>query len=302
MLPLALKKIKLALQCKDNKEVFIAYIFLAPWILGLAVFTVYPFIKSFILSFTDANIVSAKFIGFQNFIEMFTRDERFIKSIMVTTKYALISVPIKLAFALLIAILLKNGKTFYRTIYYLPSIIGGSVAVAVMWRQLFGYKGLINSFLSLFGVQGKEWLGHPGHALNILILLAAWQFGSSMVIFIAGLKNIPKELYEASMIDGAGKVTTFFKITLPMLSSVIQFNLVLQIIGAFQVFTQGFIITRGGPMDETLFAVHYIYETGFKFTRLGYASAISWVLLAVIAVVTTIIFYTSKYWVFYENE
>ncbi len=297
-----LNKLKNKQLSLDQKEKLVAYLFLAPWIFGLVVFTIYPFVSSFFLSFTDASIVNANFVGLDNFVEMFTRDARFAKSMQVTTKYALLAVPIKLMFALFIAMLLKDGWTVYRTIYYLPSIIGGSVAVAVMWRQLFGYNGLINRFLELFGVQGKEWLGHPDYALNILILLAAWQFGSSMVIFIAGLKNIPKELIEASKIDGAGKFRTFIHITLPMLSSVIQFNLVLQIIGAFQVFTQGFIITRGGPMDETLFAVHYIYDTGFKFARLGYASAISWVLLAVIAVFTAVVFFTSKYWVFYEND
>ena len=283
-------------------EVFAAYTFLAPWIIGLVVFTAYPFINSLWLSFTDSNMARENFIGLNNFIEMFTMDSRFIKSLGNTTMYALLSVPFKLICALGIAMLLQNGMTLYRIIYYIPSIIGSSVAVAVMWREIFGYKGVVSTFLSIFGVAPREWITTPNYAMLILILLAGWQFGSSMVIFIAGLKNIPRELYEAANIDGAGKIRSFFNITLPMLSPVIQFNLILQTIGAFQVFTQGFIITKGGPMDQTLFTVHYIYEKGFRYMRLGYASAMSWVLLILIAIVTVVIFITSKYWVFYENE
>ena len=296
-----LRKTKHIVTAKRS-EAWAAYLFLLPWVVGLVVFTAYPFLNSLYLSFTDATITRTTFAGLQNYIELLTNDGRFIKSLINTTKYAVISVPLKLAFALFIAILLKNGRTFYRTVYYIPSIIGGSIAVAVMWRQLFGMEGVFNAVLAWFNVAPREWLGHPDHALNILVVLAVWQFGSSMVIFIGGLKNIPNELYEAASIDGAGKVRSFFHITLPMLSPTIQFNLILQLIGAFQVFTQGYVITRGGPMDETLFTVHYIYEMGFKSIRLGYASAASWVLLALIAVVAGVVFYTSKYWVFYENE
>ncbi|MEG2673243.1 MAG: sugar ABC transporter permease [Ruthenibacterium sp.] len=277
-----------------------AYAFLLPWLVGLVLFTAYPFLNSLYLSFTDATVAKASFIGLHNYIELLTDDGRFIKSLINTTKYAVISVPLKLAFALFVAILLKNGRTFYRTVYYIPSIIGGSIAVAVMWRQMFSMEGVFNAALAWFHVPPREWLGHPDYALSILILLAVWQFGSSMVIFIGGLKNIPNELYEAASIDGAGKFHSFFNITLPMLSPTI--HLILQLIGAFQVFTQGYIITQGGPMDETLFTVHYIYEMGFKSVRLGYASAASWVLLALIAVVAGVVFFTSKYWVFYENE
>ena len=283
-------------------EVLAVYTFWAPWIIGLVVYTASPFINSLWLSFTDSNMARENFIGLNNFIEMFTMDSRFIKSLGNTTMYALLSVPFKLICALGIAMLLQNGMTLYRTIYYIPSIIGSSVAVAVMWREIFGYKGVVSTFLSIFGVAPREWIATPNYAMLILILLAGWQFGSSMVIFIAGLKNIPRELYEAANIDGAGKIRSFFNITLPMLSPVIQFNLILQTIGAFQVFTQGFIITKGGPMDQTLFTVHYIYEKGFRYMRLGYASAMSWVLLILIAIVTVVIFITSKYWVFYENE
>lgn len=285
-----------------RKENIVAYMFLIPWIIGMIVFYIYPCFESFTMSFTDANLVTGDFVGLGNYITMFTEDGRFLKSLLVTTKYALIGVPLKLIFALLVALALKNGSTFYRTSLYLPSLIGGSIAVAVMWKQLFSKNGLFNEFLEIFGIEGKHWLGEPDHALNILILLAVWQFGSSMVIFIAGLKNIPAELYEASSIDGASKFQQFIKITLPMLSPVIQFNLILQLVGGFQAFTQGYVITEGGPMDETLFTVQYIYEQAFTSLRMGYASAMSWVLFGVIAIVAAAVFMSSKYWVFYEDK
>jgi multiple sugar transport system permease protein len=285
------------------KEEAAAYTFLLPWILGMAVFFAYPFITSLYLSFTNSRLMSGSFNGLENFVRMFTRDRNFIKSLQVTTRYALMGVPLKLCFALILALLLKKGATFYRTAYYIPSLIGSSVAVAIMWKQLFDKAGIISQFGSLFGVEPKAWLGEPAYALNILIILAVWQFGSSMVIFIAGLKNIPNELYEAAKIDGAGPVRCFGAITLPMLSSVIQFNLVLQLIGGFQAFTQGYVITHGGPINETLFTVQHIYMEVFNGgMRIGYASAMSWVLFLLIAGITGIVFVTSKFWVFYANE
>lgn len=279
-----------------------AYIFLTPWIIGMAVFYVFPFMQSLYMSFTNASLVGGEWIGLDNFVKMFTQDARFMKSLAVTTKYALVGVPLKLIFALGLALLLKKGSTFFRTALYLPSLIGGSMAVAVMWRQLFGKTGMLSAVLNLFGIPSKNWLGSPDHALNILILLAVWQFGSSMVVFIAGLKNIPGELYEAASIDGASKTRQFFKITLPMLSPTIQFNLILQLVGGFQAFTQGYIITKGGPMDETLFTVQYVYEQAFKNMRMGYSAAMSWILFIVVSLVALIVFISSKYWVFYENE
>ncbi len=284
------------------QENIAAYLFLSLWITGMVVFYFYPFLYSLFMSFTDATLVEGEFVGFQNFVKMFTQDGRFLKSLQVTTKYALVGVPLKLIFALALALLLKNGSTFYRTALYLPSLIGGSVAVAVMWRQLFGKTGMVSLILELFGIPSKNWLGDPDHALNILILLAVWQFGSSMVVFIAGLKNIPSELYEAASIDGASKTRQFFSITLPMLSPTIQFNLILQLVGGFQAFTQGYIITKGGPIDETLFTVQYIYEQAFKNMRMGYSAAMSWVLFLLISLVALLVFISSKYWVFYENE
>lgn len=292
---------KISVKKSVLQENVAAYLFLLLWIIGMIVFYLFPFLYSLFMSFTDSTLTGGSFIGVQNFIQMFTNDDRFIKSLQVTTKYALIGVPLKLIFALALAMLLKNGSTFFRTALYLPSLIGGSVAVAVMWRQLFGKDGMFSLFLGLFGIPAQNWVGHPDSALNILILLAVWQFGSSMVIFISGLKNVPNELYEAASIDGAGPVTQFFRITLPMLSPTIQFNLILQLVGGFQAFTQGYLITKGGPMDETLFTVQYIYEQAFQSMRMGYSAAMSWVLFFVISIVAAIVFLSSKYWVFYEN-
>ncbi|MDR1862463.1 MAG: sugar ABC transporter permease [Treponema sp.] len=285
------------------KESAAAYTFLIPWIAGMLVFFAYPFLTSLYLGFTNSRLMSGTFNGIENFIRMFTRDRNFIKSLQVTTRYALTGVPLKLSFALALALALKKGAAFYRTAYYIPSLIGSSVAVAIMWKQLFAKQGIISQAGLLFGIAPREWLGEPSHALNILILLAVWQFGSSIVIFIAGLKNIPNELYEAARIDGAGPFRCFRHITLPMLSSVIQFNLVLQLIGGFQAFTQGYVITHGGPMNETLFTVQHIYMEVFNGgMRVGYASAMSWILFLLIALITGIVFFSSRFWVFYANE
>lgn len=298
-----MKKMRSRYKPAEVSRITAAYIFLIPWIIGMIVFFAYPFLSSLWYSFTNTRLIGGDFIGLENFTRMFTRDRNFIKSLLVTTRYALTGVPLKLCFALALALILKKGATFYRTAYYIPSLIGSSVAVAVMWKQLFAKEGIVSQIVALFGIDPKAWLGDPKHALNILILLAVWQFGSSMVIFIAGLKNIPNELYEAARIDGASPIRCFWHITLPMLSSVIQFNLILQLIGGFQVFTQGYVITRGGPMGETLFTVQHIYQEAFNGAmRIGYASAMSWVLFLLIAVVTAIVFVTSKYWVFYANE
>lgn len=288
-----------------RKEITASFFFISPWLLGFLVFTMWPIINSLFMSFEKTNIFASRFIGLSNYKEMFTNDLRFIKSIFVTIKFVLISVPLKLTFALLIAMLLKEklkGMYTYRTIIYIPSLVGATVAVAAMWTQLFGYDGLLNSFLALFNIPARGWIAHPDTALLVLIILAVWQFGSSMVIFLAGLKNIPNSLYEACRVDGGNMFDNFFHITLPMLSPIILFNFVLQIIGSFQVFTQSYLITRGGPMDETLFMVLYIYNKAFMNSRMGYASAMSWILLMIIVCITTLVFFSSKRWVYYENK
>jgi multiple sugar transport system permease protein len=259
-----------------------------------------------VLSFTDYNILSTpRFTGFANF-ERMLGDARFWQSAKVTGIYVLVSVPLQLGFALLLALILDKGLrglAIYRSAYYLPSLLGGSVAVAVLWKQIFGYDGLVNQALEMIGLQGSNWLQNPSTALGTLIILNAWTFGSPMVIFLAGLRQIPEELYEAARVDGAGWPRQFANITIPLLTPIIFFNLILQTIGAFQAFTQAHVVSggTGGPVDSTLFYTLYIYQQAFVNFDMGYASALAWVLLLVIAVITALHFTLSKYWVFYGD-
>ncbi|GBG10570.1 hypothetical protein PAT3040_05317 [Paenibacillus agaridevorans] len=288
------------------KEYSLGYMFILPWLAGFLAFMLWPFIYSFYLALTDYRFsADYSFVGFGNFAELFASDERFHKSLWVTTKLVLLAVPLKLAFSLGIAMVLNkgiSGLSFYRTVYYLPSIIGGSVAVAIMWMQIFGRGGLINVFLQMFGIQGKDWIFNPDSALYTIVILMVWQFGSTMLIFLAGLKQVPKEMYEAVSLDGAGRWKQFRHITLPLISPVIFFNLIMQTIQTFQTFTQGYVITKGGPVDETLFMVIYIYQQAFSSLNMGYAQAISWVLLVIIGFATVIHFIASRYWVHYEDS
>ncbi|MCM2534095.1 sugar ABC transporter permease [Neobacillus pocheonensis] len=290
---------------KTWKKNLVGYSFILPWFLGFIFFVLAPMIASLYFSFTNYDLLSSpKWVGFKNYIYMFTQDPRYWNSLKVTFEFVLISVPLKLAFALMVAMLFvkpRKGVGIYRTIYYIPSLVGGSVAVAVMWRQLFGNDGAINHALTLFGIHGPNWLLDPNTSIWTLILLVTWQFGSPMLIFLAGLKQIPHELYEASNVDGANSFTKFFKITLPMLSPIIFFNLVMQMISGFMTFTQSFMVTQGGPLDSTLFYAVYLYDTAFSNFQMGYASAMAWVLLIIIAVFTAIVFKTSKSWVYYES-
>ncbi|KRE66093.1 carbohydrate ABC transporter permease [Paenibacillus sp. Soil750] len=282
------------------------YLFISPWLLGFLLLTLWPMIRSVYYSFTKFTLLDAPdWIGLRNYERIFADDETFRQSLTVTLLFVVISVPIKLVTALLVAMLLnKNikGISIYRTFIYLPSLIGSSIAVAVLWKNIFGIDGFINKFLGIFGVEGISWISSPGTALGTLIILVAWQFGSSMVIFLAGLKQIPSELYEASSVDGASKLRQFFNITLPMLSPVLLFNLVLQTIGSFQMFTQAFIITKGGPINSTYMYALYLYERAFARYDMGYASALAWILLVIIGIATALIFASSRYWVFYETE
>lgn len=290
-------------QLKKNA---VGYSFIAPWLIGFLGFVIGPMIASLYLSFTNYDILSSPdWIGLDNYIRMFTSDPRFLTALKVTFVFVFISVPLKLAFALFIALLFNKdfrGVTVYRTIYYIPSIIGGSVAVAVMWRQLFGRDGAINDLLSYIGIEGMNWVGNPDTALATLIILVVWQFGAPMLIFLAGLKQIPQELYESAAVDGANKWRQFIHITIPMLTPIIFFNLVMQIINGFMTFTQSFIITEGGPLDRTLFYAVYLYEKAFAHFDMGYASALAWILLLIIAFFTAIIFRSSSAWVYYESE
>ncbi len=281
------------------------YLFIAPWLIGFLGLTLIPMVASLYLSFTSYDIfTSPRWIGFDNFQAMWA-DIRYWKSVRATFFYVFTSVPLRLAFALGIAMLLNTGFSMlglYRAIFYVPSIIGGSVAVALMWRRVFGPDGLLNAGLSVIGVEGLNWLGNPRTGIWTLIILAIWQFGSPMLIFLAGLKQIPQELYEAASIDGAGGWRKFVRITLPLLSPVILFNLVMQIISGFMVFTQAFVVTGGGPLDTTRFYSLYLYDQAFRNFKMGYASAMAWVLLLIIAFFTALAFRSSSMWVHYETK
>ncbi|GAC1643073.1 MAG: sugar ABC transporter permease [Herpetosiphon sp.] len=282
------------------------YLFIAPWLIGFFAFTLLPMVASLYLSFTDYDIfTSPRWIGIQNFKTMLFEDPLYWKSVTATFYFVFTAVPLRLLFALAVAMLLNTGYKLlglYRAVFYVPSIIGGSVAVALMWRQIFGPTGLINEALSLVGLHGPNWLGDPRTGIWTLIILAVWQFGSPMLIFLAGLKQIPGELYEAASIDGAGPWIKFLRITLPLLSPVILFNLVMQIISGFMVFTQAFVITGGGPLDTTRFYSVYLYSEAFQNFHMGYASAMAWVLLLIIACFTAIAFKSSSLWVYSESQ
>lgn len=288
-----------------NDNNWVAYLYILPWIIGFLWFQLYPFVASFVYSFTDFSILKPmKFVGLANYKKMFTGDRLFWKSLKATLLYVLMAVPGKLIFALFIAVILNMKLkfiNFFRTLYYLPSILGGSVAISILWKFLFAKEGTVNSFLSLFHVPAIDWLGSPHVALLTMGLLVVWQFGSSMILFLAGLKNIPNELYEAARVDGAGKIKCFFKITLPMLSPVIFFNLIMQMINAFKEFNAPYLITQGGPLNSTYLYGIMLYENAFKYLKMGYASAQSWFLFLIIVVFTAITFKSSPYWTFYED-
>lgn len=290
---------------KSRKKGYIGLLYVLPFVIGLLVFQLYPFIASLFYSFTDLSIANEwNWIGLQNYIQTLTRDRDFWQSLKVTAIYVFIAVPCKLAFALFIAMVLNmkvKGIRFFQTLYYIPSILGGSVAVSVIWRFMFSHDGLVNEMLSVLGLPALEWLGSKSLALPTVGLLAVWQFGSSMVLFLVGLKQIPVSLYEAAAIDGANKTRQFFKITLPLLTPTILFNVIMQTIGAFQEFSSAFIITGGGPMKSTYMYGMMLYNNSFSYYKMGYASAQSWILFIIIMVVTGLLFLSSRKWVYYED-
>jgi multiple sugar transport system permease protein len=289
---------------RDNKA---GYLFLLPWLIGLVVIVAGPMIASLYLSFTNYSLIQApEWVGLDNYVRML-EDPRLRKSIAVTFIYVIVGVPLQLAVALAIAMLLNEGMkglAFYRSIFYLPSMLGASVAIAVLWRQMFEADGLVNQVLRLIGIPATtSWIADPRWALWTIILLHVWTFGSPMVIFLAGLRQIPGMYYEAASVDGASKWAQFRRITLPLLSPIIFFNLVLQIINAFQSFTQAYVVSNGtgGPSDETLFYTLYLYQRGFVQFQMGYAAAMAWLLVVIIAAFTAVNFYLSKRWVFYGD-
>ncbi len=287
---------------RDNQ----AYFYLLPWILGFLLLQLYPFCSSLFYSFTDYQITSEPvWCGLKNYINLFTKDTEFWNSLKVTVLFALYTVPGKLLLALAVAVFLNRdlkGINLIRTLYYIPSLFGGSVAVAILWKLMFMDNGVINAFLNAIHINTVQFWGNPAYALKTICALEIWQFGSSMVMFLAALKNVPKDLYEAAEIDGAGKIRSFFSITLPQITPIIFFNLIMQTIQAMQNFTSAFIITGGGPLKSTYVLGMKLYKEGFSYFRMGYASAISWVIFAIIIVVTLALFKSSSAWVFYGDE
>ncbi|WP_320934484.1 carbohydrate ABC transporter permease [Hungatella effluvii] len=291
------------LRQKLNTEETAGIICTLPFTFGFLAFTLVPMLMSLYYAFTDYDIKNPPvWAGLKNFIKMFTDDPRFVKSLQVTFYFALTSVPLRLIFALLVALLLlrtTKATSFYRAAYYLPSIIGGSVAVSILWKRMFAKEGVVNAILGMFGIHTTfAWLGNKHTAIWVLVVLAVWQFGSSMLIFLSSLKQIPQSLYEAARVDGSNKWQQFWKITLPLLTPTIFFNLVMQMINGFLAFTQCYIITQGKPMDSTLFYTVYMYEQSFQFNNAGYGAAMAWVMLLIIALITAVLFGTKKFWVY----
>lgn len=288
-----------------KRDRYVGLLYVAPWIVGLFIFTIYPFISSFYYSLTNYSLINTpKFVGFQNYIEMFTIDTDFTQSLLATFKYTALIVPLQLTFALFLAFILNfklKGINFFRTAYYIPSILGGNVAVAILWKFMFSNDGLINQIIKIFGGQPVGWLSGANSSMFVLVILGVWEFGSSMVIFLSALQQIPLDLYEAAEVDGAQKWTIFFKITIPMITPTIFFNLVMQLVKKLQEFNGPYLITNGGPNKATYLASMTIYDNAFKNFRMGYACAESWVLFVVIAVFAILLFKTSDKWVYYSD-
>jgi len=292
---------------RQLREDISGYLFISPWLIGFLAFAVIPILMSLYYSLTSYDILgSPVFHGFKNFQRMWT-DTRFWKSIRVTFAYAFVSVPARLVFAFFLAVLFKRASRMirvYQAAYYLPSLVGGSIAIAVIWRRLFTADGALNIFLNALGIKSAvSWIGNPSTALGVIVILAVWQFGSSMLIFLAGLRQIPQTYYEAASIDGAGWFSQFFRITVPLMTPIIFFNLIMQLINGFTVFSQAFIISggRGGPDDSTMVYALYLYLRAFAYNEMGYGSALAWVLVLIIAVFTAFIFKSQKLWVHYES-
>ncbi len=285
-----------------------AYVFLLPWFLGFFGITLIPVLASLYFSFTDYDILTPPdWVGLENYERLLSADRRFDNAVNVTLRFVGFSVPLILVFSLLVAVMLNRGLrglAIYRSLFYIPSLIGASVGIGLLWYQVFGERGVFNEFLELFGIQGRGWVTHPRYALSTVIGLNVWTFGASMVIFLAALRQIPESYYEAASIDGANAWQRFRRITLPLLTPVIFFNMVLLTIQSFQAFTQAFVISRGtgGPVDSTLLYTVYLYQRAFQQLDMGYASAMAWLLLIAIAVMTALIFWSARFWVFYGDR
>lgn len=281
-------------------------LFVLPFLLGVLLFKLFPFVMSFALSFTQYDLMEPPvFVGLDNYKEMLADDPLFRKSLGVTLLFTFLAVPLRVGFALFIAHVLNfklRGINFFRSAFYLPSILGGSIAVAVLWRFIFARNGLVNIVLMKLGFEPVLWLADEHYSIWTIVLLFTWQFGSSMVIFLAALQNVPATLYEAAECDGASKWQQFFRITVPLITPVIFFNVIMQMVHAFQEFNGPYMITEGGPLHSTYVLALYIYDQSFRFFNLGYGAALSWVLFALVAGLSALSFWSSRYWVFYAGE
>ncbi len=302
---LAEKERKAMLRRKNFKNNWEGYLYIAPWLIGFLLLQAWPMVYSIYLSFTDYSLFKEpNWVGLQNFQNIFTIDFTFKKSLLTTFKFVVLAVPLKLIFALFVAMMLNKavrGMSLYRTMVYLPSLLGGSVAIAVVWRNIFGLEGYVNTILKALGFEAIPWLASTTWALPTLVLLNVWQFGSSMIIFLAGLKQIPASLYESAKVDGAGPIRSFIHITVPQLSPVVFFNLIYGMIGAFQQFNSAFLISNGGPAHSTYLYAMMLYEKAFTSYQMGYAAALAWILLAIVALFTGLNFILSKFWVHYDS-
>lgn len=284
---------------------YMGFVLILPWLIGFLIFKAYPFLSSLYYSFTDWNLFKGgSWIGVQNYVTAFTNPKT-VKALQVTFIYAFMTVPLKLAFALFIAYILNfkiRGVGLFRTAYYIPSILGGSMAIAVLWRAMFKNDGVINRFLTILGMQNINFLADKTWALFIICLLRVWQFGSPMVLFLAALKGVPEELYEAASIDGATNARQFIKITLPLISPVVFYNLVTQLVQAFQEFNGPYIITQGGPRNATTLISLIVYNSAFSEYNVGMSSAMAWIMFVIVMIFTLISFKTQNKWVYYSDE
>lgn len=285
---------------------YMGFVLILPWLIGFCIFKLYPFVSSLVYSFTDYDLFRGvqNVVGFQNYIDAFTKAKN-IKALKVTFTYAFMTVPLKLIFALFIAYILNfkiKGVGLFRTAYYVPSILGGSVAIAVLWKALFKNDGVVNTILTMLGFESINFLADKNWALFIICLLRVWQFGSAMVLFLAALKGVPEDLYEAASIDGATKGRQFLSITIPLISPVIFYNLVTQLVQAFQEFNGPYIITNGGPRNATTLISVIVYNTAFKDYKVGMSSAMAWVMFVIVMILTIIAFVSQKKWVYYSDD
>lgn len=290
-----------------RREALTFYLLILPWLLGFLIWTAGPMLASLALSFTNWDMLSPpRWIGLGNYAWMFTQDDNFIQSLKVTGAYAVFELPLALACALIMALFLNQsvrGVNYFRTIFYLPTLVSG-VAASMIWLWVLNPDfGILNAFLRAVGVQHPPgWIADPYWALPSLILIGLWGIGGTIIIFLAGLKGIPQQLYEAAEIDGANWWRKFWSVTVPLLSPTIFFNLVIGAIGVFQTFTTAYVVTAGGPDNATLFYVLYLYRVAFNFFRMGYASAMAWVLFIIIMLFTLLIVRGMGGWVYYEGE